>query len=111
MSNPDLNVSKRDNLLLVLLALIAGVAFDYLFYAKTPGISYLIFVLLVLGIFWWSVRDKITPDKSFGWLVLIPILLLINDGPLLQSGIVRHLRIFVHYFMALLLVLFFAGIG
>ena len=87
MSNPDLNVSKRDNLLLVLLALIAGVAFDYLFYAKMPGISYLIFVLLVLGIFWWSVREKIALGKSFGWFVLIPILLLSSTMALYSNPV------------------------
>ncbi|TEB09836.1 DUF4153 domain-containing protein [Pelotomaculum propionicicum] len=66
----------KEKLLLILFALAAGFIFDYLFYGKELGISYPIYVLVLLSLFWWSQRQFISVEKSFGWFVLIPVLLL-----------------------------------
>ena len=86
----ELGLPKKEKLLLVILALTAGLIFNYLFYRKTPGLSYPLFVLLFLSLFWWSTRRILTVEKSFGWLVLIPVMLLsatfaLYSNPLLQA--------------------------
>lgn len=72
----ELSAQRREQLLLLLLSLLAGIIFDYLFYKKTLGISYLIYILLLLSLFWWGTRKVISVGKSPGWLVLIPVLFL-----------------------------------
>jgi hypothetical protein len=67
---------KKEVLQLILLALAAGFIFDYLFYDKEPGISYPVYVLVLLCFFWWSMRRTISVKKDFGWFLLIPIFLL-----------------------------------
>lgn len=64
---------KKEKLQLILLALAAAIIFDYLFYDKDPGISYPVYVLVLLGLFWWSRRKTISVKKDFGWFLLIPI--------------------------------------
>lgn len=80
---------KKEKLLLILYALTAGFIFDYLFYGKILGISYPIYVLVLLSLFWWSTRQIISVKKRFGWYILIPVLLLsatfaIYSNPVLQ---------------------------
>jgi len=67
---------KKDELMIILSALAAGFIFDYLFYGKELGISYPIYVLVLLSLFWCHTRQNISVKKSFGWYVLIPIFLL-----------------------------------
>ncbi len=67
---------KKEVLQLILLALAAGFTFDYLFYDKELGMSYPVYVLVLLCFFWWSMRKNISVKKDFGWFLLIPILLL-----------------------------------
>ncbi len=67
---------KKEKLQLILSALAAGFIFDYLFYDKEPGISYPVYVLVLLGLFWWSMRKNISVKKNFGWFVLVPVFLL-----------------------------------
>jgi hypothetical protein len=81
---------KKEELLLILYALAAGFIFDYLFYEKALGISYPIYVLLLLSLFWWGTRQTISVKKGFGWYALIPVFLLsatfaIYSNPVLQA--------------------------
>jgi hypothetical protein len=71
-----IDVQKKEKLLLILFTLAAGIIFDYLFYEKDPGISYPVYVLILLGLFWWSTRKTIAVKKDFGWFLLIPVFLL-----------------------------------
>jgi hypothetical protein len=61
---------------LIGIALLGGVIFDYLFYGKTAGVSYFIAVLLFYALFFWRLRDRIDYAYSFGWVLVVPILLL-----------------------------------
>ena len=61
---------------LLFYGLIIGVSFDILFYDKTLGISYLIFIVLILFIFLASFWDSIKKLNNLVWLFVIPILLL-----------------------------------
>ena len=72
----ELDIPKKENLMLVLLALMAGIIFNYLFYEKIPGVSYSLYVVLFLGLFWWNSRGSLTRKSVFGWFITVPIVLL-----------------------------------
>ncbi|MFL0194470.1 DUF4153 domain-containing protein [Clostridium sp. WILCCON 0269] len=74
--NKTLETRTKDGLYCVLFSLLLGIIFDRLFFDKTPGISYPIFIGLCIGFFLWSIRDRIKIGKSFGWFLLIPIALM-----------------------------------
>jgi hypothetical protein len=74
--NETVETKTKEGLYCVLLSLLLGVVFDRFFFDKAFGISYFIFIGLCVGFFLWSVRDRISFRKSFGWFLLIPIALL-----------------------------------
>lgn len=74
--NETLETKTKDGLYCILFSLMLGGVFDRLLIDKALGISYFIFIGLCTGFFLWSIRDRITPRKSFGWFLLIPTTLL-----------------------------------
>ena len=70
------NIAAREIRLLAVLALIAGVIFDYLFYGKAIGVSYPLFAVVFYCLFWVASREQISFQIDFGWFLFIPILLL-----------------------------------
>jgi hypothetical protein len=57
-------------------ALLIGITFDILFWGKTPGISFLIFVVLCLGSGYFLIKtEKLIPARK-SFLLIIPILFL-----------------------------------
>ena len=68
-----LETKTKEGLYCLLFSLLIGGVFDKLFFEKTPGISFFIFIGLCTGFFLWSVRNRISLRKSFGWFLLIPI--------------------------------------
>ena len=57
-------------------ALLLGLCFDLLFWGKTPGISFFIFVILCLVSGFFLIKaDHLRPAKA-SWLLIIPILFL-----------------------------------
>lgn len=84
------NITAREIRLLAILALIAGIVFDYLFHGKTIGVSYPLFVIVFYCLFWVTSRRQISVQFDFGWLLFIPILLLsaafaIHSNPVLLA--------------------------
>lgn len=69
-------VSKRQNVVLIILALAAGFLFDYLFYKSAIGISMPIFVLFAFAIFFIINRKIINYKAWFAWFLLVVILML-----------------------------------
>jgi hypothetical protein len=67
---------QRKKYWLLLLGLIIGVSFDILFYNKTLGISYLIFIVLILAMLLISFLGSLKKLNKTAWLFAIPILLL-----------------------------------
>jgi len=61
---------------LLFYGLIIGVSFDIFFYNKTLGISYLIFIVLILLIILVSFWDSLKKLNNLVWLFTVPILLL-----------------------------------
>ena len=75
--------------------LIIGASFDILFYNKTLGISYLIFIILILlillGSFWGSLRKL----NNLMWLFTVPILLLTITFFIYSNQILRILNFLI----------------
>jgi len=67
---------ERKKYWLLLLGLIIGVSFDIFFYNKTLGISYIIFIVLVLAVFLASFWGCLKKLNNQAWFFVIPILLL-----------------------------------
>jgi cell shape-determining protein MreD len=67
---------ERKKYWLLLFGLIIGVTFDILFYNKTLGISYLIFVVLILLILLLSFWDSLKKLRNLAWIFAAPALLL-----------------------------------
>ncbi|MFZ5643647.1 MAG: DUF4153 domain-containing protein [Bacillota bacterium] len=85
---------------LALLSLILAVFFDYLFYSKPFGISYPIYVLSFLALFYWSCSNRIAIRNPFGWFILIPAILL-SSAFFIHSNPVLH---FINIFMVPVLI-------
>lgn len=57
-------------------SILLGVLFDILFFKKSLGISYVIFVIAFYIVFLWILRHKIVFKFNVGWFLTIPILAL-----------------------------------
>ena len=84
------NITAREIRLFAILALVAGIIFDYLFFGKAIGVSYPLFVAVFYCVFWVASRRQISFHIGFGWFLLIPILLLsaafaIHSNPVLLA--------------------------
>ena len=84
------NITAREIRLFAILALVAGIIFDYLFYRKAIGISYPLFVTVFYCLFWIASRRQVSFQIGFGWFLFIPTLLLsaafaIHSNPVLLA--------------------------
>ncbi|MGE5474457.1 MAG: DUF4153 domain-containing protein [Ignavibacteriales bacterium] len=70
------SIINKENILLLAGCLVLGLLVDVLFYNKSLGISYPIFVLAFYGILMWKIRKSIVIKLNFEWLLTIPILAL-----------------------------------
>ncbi len=70
------NITAREIRLFAILALVAGIIFDYLFFGKAIGISYPLFVAVFYCVFWVVSHKRVSFQIDFGWFLFIPILLL-----------------------------------
>jgi hypothetical protein len=61
---------------ILIYSLFLGIFFVFLFYKKSLGISYFLFLLFMYGFFFWVLRKKISFQWNFGWIVMISVLLL-----------------------------------
>ena len=84
------NITAREIRFLAVLALVAGIVFDYLFYGKSIGVSYPLSVVVFYCLFWIASRRQISFQIGFGWFLLVPIFLLsaafaIHSNPVLLA--------------------------
>ena len=84
------NITAREIRLFAILALVAGIIFDYLFFGKAIGVSYPLFVVVFYCLFWVASRRQVSFQIDFGWFLFIPILLLsaafaIHSNPVLLA--------------------------
>ncbi|MCL5771299.1 MAG: DUF4173 domain-containing protein [Actinobacteria bacterium] len=83
---------ERKKYWLLLFGLIIGVSFDIFFYNKTLGISYIIFIVLVLVVFlasFWGCLKKLNNQALF---FVIPILLLSSTFFIFSNQVFRILN-------------------
>ncbi len=85
----DSTLTKKDKLLAVMLSVISGILFDYFFYGKIPGISYPLYLLLMLCLFSWNTRKILKVQRSFEWLLIVSIILLSSTFALFSNPILR----------------------
>lgn len=69
-------VVKKEEIYLLVSSVILGVLFDILFYEKSLGISYPLFVMAFYTVFIGNLRKKIAFKYNFGWFLSIPIIAL-----------------------------------
>ena len=84
------SITARENRLLLVLSLIAGIIFDYLFYGKAIGVSYPLFAVVFYSLFWVASQGQVSFQIGFGWFLFIPIVLLsaafaIHSNPVLLA--------------------------
>ena len=84
------HITGREIQLLAVLALVAGIVFDYLFYRKAIGVSYPLFAIVFYCLFWVASRRQVSFQIDFGWFLFIPIVLLsaafaIHSNPVLLA--------------------------
>ena len=84
------NITAREIRLLAVLALVAGIIFDYLFNGKGIAVSYPLFAVIFYCLFWVASHRQISFRTDFGWFLFIPILLLsaafaIHSNPVLLA--------------------------
>ena len=84
------HITVREIRLLAVLALVAGIVFDYLFYGKAIGVSYPLFAIVFYCLFWVASRRQVSFQIDFGWFLFIPIVLLsaafaIHSNPVLLA--------------------------
>ncbi len=85
-------ITAREIRLLAVLALIAGIVFDYLFYGKAIGVSYLLFAVVFYCLFWVASHRQVSFQIDFGWFLFIPILLLSAAFALHSNPVLRILN-------------------
>jgi len=83
---------ERKKYWLLLLGLIIGVSFDILFYNKTLGISYLIFIVLVLVVLLVSFWGALKKLNNLAWFFAVPILLLSSTFFIYSNQVLKTLN-------------------
>jgi hypothetical protein len=72
----EARVSNREKMLLILTVGFIGIGFDYLFYGKILGVSYPLFIALLLGYFLITARDYLKLRNITSWFLLLVIVLI-----------------------------------
>ena len=98
---------ERKKYWLLLLGLIIGVSFDIFFYNKTLGISYIIFIVLVLAIFLTSFWGCLKKLNNRAWFFVVPILLLSSTFFIFSNQVFKILN----YLIVPILVIMFSSLA
>ena len=87
--------SELKRYMILLYAIIAGVLFDILFYNKTLGISYLIFVAIAIVIIALAFKQSDNKLNKRAWFFSVPIILLSSTYFIFSNQILRTLNFLV----------------
>jgi len=80
---------------LLLFGLVIGIIFDILFYNKTLGVSYVIFIAIILLILFLSFKDFFKKLKNFAWIFVVPVLLLASTFFIYSNQVLRILNFLI----------------
>lgn len=95
MASNRADIVKKENVYILVGAIVLAVIFNILFYKKGFGISYPIFVLFFYGVVIFTQRDKIELKLNFGTLLTIPIILLSLTYALFSNWIFKVLNFMI----------------
>ena len=87
------NILKRTYYILLFIGLAIGVLFDILFYKKTSGISYPIFIASLLVVFFISMRISRVQLNNRAWVLAVPILVLSATLCIYSNIVLRNLNL------------------
>lgn len=88
----DSNILKRTYHILLFLGLAIGILFDILFYKETSGISYPIFIVSLLLVFFISMQISKVPVNNRAWILAVPILALSATSGIYSNIVLRNLN-------------------
>ena len=90
-------------------ALLLGFCFDILFWGKTPGISFLIFIVLCLVTGFFLIKADHLNPASASWLLVIPILFLAIMSIIRKEPLTSFLNISLALFLMAVLAMTYLG--
>jgi hypothetical protein len=105
------NPLKRAKYLLLLFGLVVGVFFDILFYNKTLGISYPIFIVVLFLIFFISVQSSKIHVNRRAWILAVPILVLSTTFCLYSNTVLKVLNYLIIPVLVIVLSILVSGIN
>jgi len=102
---------ERKKYWILLYGLIVGISFDVLFYDKTLGISYPVYVVLVLLIFIASFWGSLRKLNNLIWFFTVPILLLAATFLIYSNQILKILNYLIVPFLVIMFSSLVAGVN
>jgi hypothetical protein len=102
---------ERKKYWILLYGLIVGILFDVLFYDKTLGISYPVYVILILLIFIASFWGSLRKLNNLIWFFAVPILLLAATFLIYSNQILKILNYLIIPFLIIMFSALAAGVN
>jgi len=102
---------ERKKYWILLYGLIVGISFDVLFYDKTLGISYPVYVVLILLIFIASFWGSLRKLNNLIWFFAVPILLLAATFFIYSNQILKILNYLIVPFLVIMFSSLAAGVN
>jgi len=94
----DFKISANEKILTICIAFGLAIIYDHFFSFKQVGISIVIFYVMFIGFFLWSIRQKVSSVKNIGFIMLIPALLLAINYSV-------HSNLILNYFNGIMVVI------
>ncbi len=105
-----MELERKKNWIL-LYGLIIGASFDIFFYDKTLGISYFVFIILILLMFITSFLGSLRKLNNLIWLFTVPILLLAATFFIYSNQILKVLNYLIVPFLVIMFSSLIAGVN
>jgi len=105
------NSLKRAKYLLLLFGLVVGVVFDLLFYNKTLGISYPIFIVLLFIVFFLGMQIFRVHINKKAWILAVPIFMLSTTFCIYSNTVLKGLNYLIIPVLVIVLSILVSGIN
>lgn len=89
IKNIDSQIGINEKIYTIGIALILAIIYERFFAGKQSGVSIPIFYIMFMGFFLWSIREKVRFEKSIGFIMIIPILLIALNYCIHSNGILN----------------------
>ncbi|MGH4051432.1 MAG: DUF4153 domain-containing protein [Clostridium sp.] len=88
----DSKISASEKILTICIAFGLAIIYDRLFSFKQVGISVVIFYVMFMGFFLWSIREKVRSIRNIDFIMIIPILLLAINYSIHSNSLLNYLN-------------------